>query len=108
MAYEHIEIDINEMDLGELAAAEALCGVSITPIITRQDLPATVLMAMATVIVQRTNPAFTYAEASKLKIGRFNEVADIEEVAADLITDPTVPAPDPAPATAPPDPALTS
>src|SRR5450631_872759 len=96
------------MTLGELAEAETYCGLSITPIITRQDLPANVLMALATVIVRRTDPTFTFDQAAGLKIGRFNEAADrTEEVAADLVADPTALAPAPAPDMAPPAPPST-
>ena len=111
MANDHIEIDINEYTLGELAEAEGYCGVSITPVITRQDLPAHVLMALATVAVRRTNPAFTYAEAANLKVGRFNEavpVTDETEEAVDPTVDPTVPEPAPELDTPPAAPSLTS
>ena len=113
MAYDHIEVDINEMTLGELAEAEGYCGVSITPVISREDLPANVLMALATVVVRRTDPTFTFAQSADLKIGRFNSAvipadASIEEVAADLAADPTELAPDPVPDTVPLAPPLMS
>ena len=72
----NVDIDVNTMTIGEIEKAEALCGRSIMPTISHGDLPAAVLAALATVVVQRDNPAFTYADARNIRIGEMNTETD--------------------------------
>lgn len=71
-----VDIDVNKMTIGEIEAAEALCGRSIMPTISKGDLPAAVLAALVTVVMRRDNPAFTYADARNVRIGEMNTEAD--------------------------------
>lgn len=66
---EGIDINVDTLTIGEIEAAENLCGKSIMPIISRGDFPAAVLAALVTVVKQRDNPAFTYQDARGIRIG---------------------------------------
>lgn len=78
-----IDLDVSKMTVGEIETAEALCGRSIMPTVSKGDLPAAVLAALVTVVRQRTDPSFTYADARNITIGEIN---------TDVTTDPTPPA----------------
>lgn len=65
----NIDIDVTKMTIGEIETAEAMCGQSIIPVISRGDFPAKVLAALVTVVRQRTDPTSTYADVRNITLG---------------------------------------